>query len=651
MKALKAYAFAASSVGVALLLTLWISPLRERSPYLLFTLAVMVSASWGRRRGALATLLSTAMAVYFLTPPRHSLTLSSPKDLVPLLLFCIVSSLIIWISHRLHLEKERVLAANQTLLGSIAEQRKIEEVLRESEKRYRKLAEESDFNRRELESLINSMNDGLVVVDPLGNPLMMNQAARQMHGYQAASEASAQLAAVAELFELRDANGAFIPRERWPGSRALAGELVTNLEVEVVRRDNGKRFVGYYNAVPVRDQAGQIKLAVITITDITENKRIEQLLRDAQKLESIGLLAGGIAHDFNNLLVGVIGSASLALDRVPPDGSAFELLNGILKTGEQLAQLTRQMLAYAGKGRFVIEPVNLSELIPKMCSLVQPSIPKKIELRLDLDPDLLPIEGDKGQIQQVLMNLVINAAEAIGSDTGLITVKTGIQEVEDRSAAGPPPGKYVFLEVCDTGCGMDDAIKAKIFDPFFSTKFIGRGLGLAAVSGIVRGHKGAITVTSALGEGTRFTVLFPVPECVVAASPVAVGRTNLVGRGTVLVADDEEVVRQTARKALEQYGYHVLLADSGLAAIDVFKRHDGEITLVILDLSMPGMGGEEALPELRKIRRDVKIVVSSGYSEAETMRLFAHHRVSGFLQKPFTPTRLAETVKSAIAEV
>jgi signal transduction histidine kinase len=232
-------------------------------------------------------------------------------------------------------------------------------------------------------------------------------------------------------------------------------------------------------------------------------------------MESIGVLAAGVAHDFNNLLVSVIGNASLAQEFLPADNPAAGLLDGIIKAGEQAAHLTRQMLAYSGKGKFLVEAVNLSDFIAETGALMQPSIPREIALRLDLQADLPSIQADRGQMRQMFTNLVLNAAEATGGSGGEIAVGTGVQDVNPPytkrhpDAAELPPGRYVRLDVRDVGCGMNDATKARIFDPFFSTKFTGRGLGLAAVAGIVRGHKGAILVTSAPGEGACFTVLFP----------------------------------------------------------------------------------------------------------------------------------------------
>ena len=313
------------------------------------------------------------------------------------------------------------------------------------------------------------------------------------------------------------------------------------------------------------------------------------------------------------------------------------------------------MLAYSGKGRFVVERLDLSGLVPEMCELARVSMSKKIALGLALQRDLPAVEADRGQIQQIVMNLVLNAAEAIGDRGGTISVSTGVQDVEPRDLLRHPEagelriGKYVRFEVRDDGCGMDAATKARIFDPFFSTKFTGRGLGLAAVAGIVRGHQGAIVVNSVPGQGSCFAVLLPAARCTAAAAPpVSAAAGELRGSGTVLVVDDEPVVRTMAKKALELYGYEVLVAEGGPAAIDIANRHAGEIAAVVLDLSMPGMGGEETLPELRKIRPAARVVISSGYSEAEAMRFFHDQQVSGFIQKPYTPAGLARRLKAAI---
>jgi PAS domain S-box-containing protein len=449
-------------------------------------------------------------------------------------------------------------------------------------------------------------------------------------------------------------NGIAIPPSDLPVKKAAAtGQPVRDYEYEVVLEDGtAVNLLG--NAMPLLDRDGQPRGAVGVFVDITGRRHAEERLRHSQKLESLGLMAGGVAHDFNNLLVGVIGNASLARDMLPFAHPAGELLEGVLRAGEQAAHLTRQMLAYAGKGRFLLEALNLSELIPEIVGLVRPSISKKIALNLDLTREIAAIQADRGQVQQVFMNLALNAAESIGQQEGAITIKTGVLEVSQRylrlhpEAATLPPGKYVSLEVRDTGCGMDDATRAKIFDPFFSTKFTGRGLGLAAVAGILRSHKGGIVVTSTPGKGSCFTVLFAPSDVPAERRAAAVPELATQSSGVVLVVDDEKAVRDLVKTVLERRGYTVLLAESGLAAIDLAQRQSGEIALVVLDLSMPNMGGEETLPELRKLRPNIKVLVSSGYSEAETMTFFNGQQVAGFIQKPFTGSTLAEKVKGCI---
>jgi PAS domain S-box-containing protein len=515
----------------------------------------------------------------------------------------------------------------------ISEQRKTEEALAASESRFR--------------ALLDSASQGVVAIDESGRMVLVNGKTEEMFGYTR-EELLGQPLEILLPERYRTAHGEHLQHYfEHPHTRVMG----LGIDLWGVSK-KGNEFPLEVSLSCI--EQGGSRLAMALITDITERKKAEERLLEAQKLESLGLLAGGVAHDFNNLLVGVIGNASLAQDVLPPDNPAADLLEGVVKAGQQAAHLTRQMLAYSGKGRFVVEPLDLSALIPEMCGLVQPSLPKKITLSFDLDPDLPAVEADRGQVQQIFMNLALNAGEAIGSHDGLIAVRTFVEEVDERylrlhsEAAALRPGKYVCLEVRDTGSGMNDATKARIFDPFFTTKFTGRGLGLAAVAGIMRGHQGAITVSSAVGKGSCFTVLFPAVERSVEESPVAASKDTLHGAGVVLVVDDEHLVREMAKTALERHGYTVLLADSGRAAIDVLRRHPGEIALVVLDLSMPQMSGEEALLELRKLRPGVKVVVSSGYSEAETMTMFQGQRVSGFIQKPYTVKDLAKQVKICI---
>jgi signal transduction histidine kinase len=378
-------------------------------------------------------------------------------------------------------------------------------------------------------------------------------------------------------------------------------------------------------------------------------KQMEERLRQAAKLESLGILAGGIAHDFNNLLTGILGNASLLVEH-ETDAFSKAAAENIVESSERAAHLTRQMLAHAGKGRYVVEWLDLSEQIPAVTALVAASVPKYVELRFELIPGAF-IEADVGQLQQLVMNLVVNAAEAIDPPGGVIKVSTSVVTVAGNSALHTvtgtlPPGRYVVLQVRDTGHGMDEETKTKIFDPFFTTKFTGRGLGLAAVLGIVRGHRAGLKVSSIPGKGTTFQVLFPLAEAHAALTPAAKEPTPK-GSGTILVVDDEMVVRRTAKAALEKNGYTVFVAENGLEAVEVFSRENGRVAAIVLDMTMPVMNGQDALKRIREIRPDVPVIASSGYSEGTVRQEFGDE-ISGFLEKPYTVERLNEVVSRVL---
>jgi signal transduction histidine kinase/CheY-like chemotaxis protein len=390
------------------------------------------------------------------------------------------------------------------------------------------------------------------------------------------------------------------------------------------------------------------------IRDVTERKRFNEQLRQTQKLESLGVLAGGVAHDYNNLLVGILGNSSLAAEALARAHPARALLEDVVTTAERAAGLTRQLLAYAGKGRFVIEPLDLSSLVEEITLLVQTSIPRNVQLRLDLAKELPPIEADAGQMQQLFMNLVINGAEAIGDRPGTVTVATGQIDVDEPYLRTMllqteiTPGPYVFAEVQDTGCGMDERTIAKIFDPFFTTKFTGRGLGLAAALGIVRGHKGTMKVYSTPGRGTTFKLLFPAALGKTVTREKLAADQDLQGQARVLVVDDEETVRRTAKNTLERYGYSVVLAENGQQALELVRQSPLTFDLVLLDLTMPVLSGEDTLRELRKIRPALPVILSSGFNEVEAIRRFQGKSLAGFVQKPYTAATLAQRVKAVL---
>jgi nitrogen-specific signal transduction histidine kinase/CheY-like chemotaxis protein len=382
-----------------------------------------------------------------------------------------------------------------------------------------------------------------------------------------------------------------------------------------------------------------------------EHKRIASRMQLAQKLEGLGVLAGGIAHDFNNLLTSILGYAGLALKYLPAGSPTREQVCRIEEAARRAADLTSQMLAYAGLGEAKIEAIDLRQLVERMVHLLEVSVSRRGALRCELETDLPPIRADSGQITQVVLNLITNAAEAIEGKDGVITVRTGVMEADREYLSHTylhdeiPEGEYVYLEVADNGCGMDEETHSRIFDPFFSTKFTGRGLGLASVLGIVRAHLGTITVDTELGKGSSFRLLRPKTASAVKKPPKgSEPPDSWRASGAILVVDDEQDVREMLSTLLPRFGLDVLLAAQGNEATALLRKHSEEVTAVLLDLTMPEMGGEEALEEIRRIRPDVPVILMSGYTEHYASTRVQSADRTDFLQKPFTNEELRDVL-------
>jgi two-component system, cell cycle sensor histidine kinase and response regulator CckA len=434
-------------------------------------------------------------------------------------------------------------------------------------------------------------------------------------------------------------------------SQMIAGEILHH-EVTNVQKDGSLRFYELREAAVTLPDGSMSILAVSN--DITDRKRAEQAklemerqLLHAQKMDSLGALAGGIAHDFNNLLAVIMSNIEIVIADIPMTSPVQKYLTNALLAGKRSAELTRQMLAYSGRGRYITARIDLSNLVRGLSDLLKVSISKSVRLEFNLAPNLPLIEVDAAQIQQVLMNLVSNASEAIADKPGVVTISTSVREcdasylAETRTSNKPRPGRYVILEVSDTGCGMDDTVRAKLFDPFFTTKFVGRGLGMSAVLGIVQGHGGAIMVSSKPKKGTVISVVLPAlkkePDVSAANEPLpfkSAGQSSQSLSGTVLIVDDEAQVRSLMELLLKRMGLEVLNAADANQAIDLCRRHADEISFVIMDLTMPNMDGRHALGEIRKIRSDLKVVLTSGYEIEEITGRYREHGFDAFLQKP-----------------
>jgi len=458
----------------------------------------------------------------------------------------------------------------------------------------------------------------------------------------------------------------FLPEREWEKVREVfietVGDIETSGTINPIRTRDGKELlIEWYNKT-LKDADGNV-LGVLSIgQDITERKREEEERRkldmrvqEMQKFESLSIFAGGIAHDFNNLLTGILGFAELALDELEPGSPLQHNLDQIEKYAMHGSELTNQMLAYSGRGKFVTEQVNLSKLMIEMSHLFEATVSKKLALHFHLDDDIPLIEGDPTQLRQVILNIVINASDSIGNESGDITITTGVMKCDADNLSrlhlkdGLQEGDCCYFEVADTGCGMDEETTARIFDPFFTTKFAGRGLGLAAALGIVHSHKGSIDVSSEPGCGSTFRALFPCSAKPAMAYPeVRESDIDWKGVGTILVVDDEEVVRSVAKAMLEKAGFVVIEAADGRQGVDLFREHKDQIVAVLLDLTMPKKSGEEAFYEMRSIKPGIRVILSSGYGREEAVSRFAGNGLADFIQKPYRSASLIEKLHNIL---
>jgi two-component system cell cycle sensor histidine kinase/response regulator CckA len=537
---------------------------------------------------------------------------------------------------------EQLSVANEELSNDVAERKNMEAALRESEERYRSVVED------QTEVISRFLSDGTFTFVNEVFCRFFGKTGRDLLGRKWQPQAVPEDVPLIEeqLRSLSPSNPVAVIENRiYSGS----GQL---------------RWMQFANR-GLFDNEGRLVEIQSVGRDITDRKRaeeerleMERKLLHKRKLESLGVLAGGIAHDFNNLLSVILGNLDLALQALPSVSPVREDIEQAVQASQRAVDLVRQMLAYLGKGLFVLKEIDLNNVVCETAALFGTTAARNVALNITTTPDLPLIKADERQIRQVVMNLINNASEAIGTNPGAITLGTGLLECDDaylsrsRVEEKPQAGRFVYVEVSDTGCGMDEDTQQRLFEPFFTTKFIGRGLGLSAVLGIVREHKGAIFLESDVERGSTFRILFPVSEEVREQThEIREAATQLEApaalTGTVLVVDDEDQVRDFCMAAVEFLGFPVIGASGGIEALRIFRKHANEIALVILDLTMPNIDGIKTFHELRHIRSDVRVILSSGFSEKYASGQFIGDKPASFVQKPFR----IQDLKAKIAQV
>jgi signal transduction histidine kinase len=439
-------------------------------------------------------------------------------------------------------------------------------------------------------------------------------------------------------------------RDRCWASYSSAFDACRNFQIEYrLRRADGQYRWVLDRGLPRFAPGGVFAGYIGSCMDITELRQAQEEALARQKLESIGVLAGGIAHDFNNLLGTILADAEVAESELSAGSSPTEEIQRIKNVAIRAAEIVRELMIYAGQDEANLELLSISRLMEEMLELLKVSISKRVSLETDLEKDLPAVRGSATQIRQILMNLILNASEAIGQPDGVIKVTTsrvaGYTALALNRGTKLPDGDYVRLEVSDNGCGMTEDTKAKIFDPFFTTKFAGRGLGLAVVQGIIRAHSGAINVISAPGQGTRFQILFPSANKPVAQDRVgdAVSADRIPSNAvTVLVVEDEDTLRLAVSNMLRKKGFCIIEARDGSAAINLLHKHQDGIDVALLDLTIPGNSICEVIAEAGRLRPDIKIILTTAYTRDAVGQCRDAPQVRGFIRKPY---RLADLVQ------
>jgi two-component system cell cycle sensor histidine kinase/response regulator CckA len=507
---------------------------------------------------------------------------------------------------------------------------------------------------RWLANVLKSVGDAVITSDNEGRITFMNTVAEKLTSWKQEEALGKKLT---EILNMKDMDLGNLEKHLVE-SVITEGLIINLIEDRLLVARNGIELSISDSVAPLRTEDGETTGSVLIFRDISERKRLEverllleQQYQQAQKLESLGILAGGIAHDFNNILAIIICNCSLIQQRPT---MVAELVPEIDTAAKRAAELCRQMLVYAGKAQPIPTKFNPKTLVEEMCKLLKATINQNVSITLDLSAEIPSIRADASQIRQVVMNLIINASEAIGTEQGEVGVSLAIEDIEagqgEKGYLGKviTPGSYICLKVTDSGCGMDEETKLRIFEPFYTTKFTGRGLGMSAVLGIIRAHNGALQLTSQQGFGTTFTVYLPVQS----SEPVGellplVSLMPWQGDGTILLVEDEPQLSMVAKALLQALGFSVFVAENGQVALEMYQKHSNYITLVLTDIGMPVMNGYELIRELKKLNPELPIIVSSGFGDAEvTSRI--HENIAGVVGKPYSFDQLREVLKRVL---